>query len=98
MSPGVPDVESPQDVPITVPELRRERVVVRRRRAHSRHRRSGQWAARTSRRKTLRAFAVCAGVLVLMAVGLYFSLARQEIPPAESSLSIPAIASPAVTV
>ena len=98
MSPGVPDVESPQDVPITVPELRRERVVVRRRRAHSRHRRSGHWAARTSRRKTLRAFAVCAGVLVLMAVGLYFGLARQENPPAESSRSIPAMASPAVTV
>lgn len=97
MTPGAPDVDSPPDVPSTVPELRRERVVVRRRRAHSRHRRGGHWAARTSRRKTLRAFAVCAGVLVLMAVGLYFGLARQDLPPAESSRCIPASSSPVVT-
>jgi hypothetical protein len=97
MSPGAPDVDRSQDVSISVPELRRERMVVRRRRAHSRHRRGGRWAARTSRRKMLRAFAVCAGILVLMAVGLCFGLARQDLPPAESSRSNPAIASPAVT-
>ena len=97
MTPGAPDVDSPQDVSSPVPEMRRERVVVRRRRAHSRHRRGGHWAARTSRRKMLRAFAVCAGVLVVMAVGLYFGLARQDLAPAEGSRSVPAIASPAVT-
>jgi len=97
MTPGAPDVDSPQDVSSPVAELRRERVAVRRRRAHSRHRPGGRWTARTSRRKVLRAFAVCAGVLVLMAVELYFGLARQELTPAESSRSDPAIASPAVT-
>ena len=96
MTPGAPDVDSPQDVSMPVPALRRERVVVRRRRAHSRHRPGGRWAARTSRRKVLRAFAVCAGILVLMAVGLYFGLEHHEHPPAESSRSIPGIASPAV--
>jgi hypothetical protein len=94
MTPGAPDVDSPQDVSISAPELRRERVAVRRRRAHSRHRVGGRWAARTSRRKMLRAFAVCAGILVLMAVGLYFGL---ELAPGESSRSIPAIAAAAVT-
>jgi len=93
MTPGAPDVDSPQDVSIPVPELRRERVAVRRRRAHSRHRPGGHWAARTSRRRVLRAVAVCAGILVLMAVGLYFGLERL---PADSSRRIPAIASPAV--
>ena len=39
---------------------------------------------------------VCAGILVLMAVGLYFGLEHHEHPPAESSRSIPGIASPAV--
>jgi hypothetical protein len=38
----------------------------------------------------LRAFVVCAGVLVLMAVGLYFGLSRQEVPPAEGVLPAPA--------
>ena len=95
MTPGAPDVDSPQDVSIPVPQVRRERVAVRRRRAHSRrHRPGGDWAARTSRRKMFRAFAVCAGILVLMAVGLYFGLA-QDILPAEGSRSMPAIGSPA---
>jgi hypothetical protein len=87
MTPGAPDVDSPQAVPVP-PSLRRERVVVRRRRAHSRHR-TGRWTARSSRRRTLRAFVVCAGVLVLMAVGLYFGLARQESAPAEGALPAP---------
>jgi hypothetical protein len=97
MTPGAPDVDSPHDVSISVPELRRERVVVRRRRAHSRHRRGRDWAARTSRRKVLRAFAVCAGILVLMAVGLYLGLERHELSPAENSRRIPAIVSPVGT-
>jgi hypothetical protein len=90
MTPGAPDVESPEDARIA-PAVRRERVVVRRRRAHSRHR-TGRWTARTSRRRTLRALVVCAGVLVLMAVGLYMGLARQEIPPAEGAGPAPASA------
>ena len=96
MTPVAPDVDSPQDVPIAVPESRRERVVVRRRRAHGRRRPAGQWTARVSRRKVFRAFAVCAGILVLMAVGLYFGLERQEASPAESLRTIPATACPAV--
>ena len=97
MTPGAPNVDSPQDVSIPVAELRHERVVVRRRRTHSRHRTGGRWAARTSRRRVFRAFAVCAGILVLMAVGLYFGLESHALTPAGGSRGIPAIASPAVT-
>jgi hypothetical protein len=97
MTPGAPDVASPKEVSIPVRELRRERVVVQRRRAHRRHRPGGHWAARTSRHKLFRAFAVCAGILVLMAVGLYFGLERREAPPAASSRTTPAVGPPAVT-
>jgi len=97
MTPGAPDVDSPQDVSIPVPELRRERVAVRRRRAHTRRHVGGRWVARTSRRKVLRVVALCAGILVLMAVGLYFGLESHELRPAGSLRGIPAIASPAVT-
>ena len=85
MTPGAPDVESPRDVSTAVPAIRRERVVVRRRRAHSRRHHRQEWTARASRRKVVRAFVVCAGVLVLMALGLYFGLSRQEVAPAEGS-------------
>ena len=88
---GAPDVDSPPDVSIAVPEIRRERVAVRRRRGRSRHR-SGQWTARSSRRRAVRAVVVCAGVLVLMALGLYFGLSRQEMAPAESSMRKPIVA------
>jgi hypothetical protein len=84
MTEGAPDVDRPQDVSIVVPEIRRARVVVRRR-AHGGHTRR-RWTARASRRRTLRAAFVCAGVLVLMAVGLYFGLSRQEAAaPAEGA-------------
>jgi hypothetical protein len=33
-------------------------------------------------------FMVCAGVLVLMGLGLYFGLSRQEVAPAESAAPI----------
>jgi hypothetical protein len=95
MMQGAPDVESPPDVSIAVPEIRRERVVVRRRRGRSRPR-VGQWSAMRSRRRTVRAFLVCTGVLVLMALGLYFGLSRQEIAPAESSMRKPMIAAAGV--
>ena len=87
MAHGAPEVDSPQDLSILVPEIRRERVVVRRRRANSRHRKHhGAWAARRSRRKAVRAVVVCAGVLMLMALGLYYGLSKQDTAPAESSV------------
>jgi hypothetical protein len=73
------DVVSPLE-----PELHRERVTVRRRRARSARspqsdsRQSAKWVATRSRRRTARAFALCAGVLLLMAIGLYFGLSHQE--------------------
>src|SRR5262245_18941221 len=85
MIPDEPLVGSSQEGPIPVSETRRERVVVRRRRAQSRPQ-AGQWTARRPRRKILRAVFVCTGVLLLMAVGLYLGLARQDIAPAESKL------------
>ena len=87
------DVESPRDVPVATPEPHHERMQrVRRRRPGSRRHRSGTWTARSSRRKAIRAFVVCAGVLVLMAIGLYFGLSRQNTEPAESSLDAPVMA------
>ena len=83
------DVESPSDVSVARPELHRERVVVRRRRGRSRRHRSGTWTARASRRKAIRAVVVCAGVLVLMAIGLYFGLSRQNTTPSDE-LAAPA--------
>ena len=86
MAYGAPEVDSPQeDAPIVVPDSRRERVVVRRRRARGRHHKRGVWTARASRRKTVRAIVVCATALVLMALGLYYVLSRQESAPAEGS-------------
>jgi hypothetical protein len=98
MTEGAPDVESPQDVSRVLPEIRRERVVVRRRRARNRHHHRVSWSARASRRKIVRAFVVCAGVLVLMALGLYFGLSRQEMAPAEGSLHRHAVALSTVRV
>ena len=86
MAYGAPEVDSPQeDAPIAVPDIRRERVVVRRRRARGRHHKRGVWTARASRRKAVRAILVCATVLMLMALGLYYGLSRQESAPAEGS-------------
>jgi hypothetical protein len=86
MAYGAPEVDRPQeDAPIVVPDIRRERVVVRRRRARGRHHKRGVWTARASRRRVVRAIVVCATVLVLMALGLYYGLSRQESAPAEGS-------------
>ena len=88
---GEPVSGNSQEAPIPVSEPRRERVVVRRRRAHSR-RGTGRWTARKSRRKIIRAAVVCAGVLLLMMIGLYLGLARQDMAPAESKLHGPLLA------
>ena len=88
---GEPLAGSSEEAPVVVPTAHRERVVVRSRRAHSRQR-SGQWTARRSRRKILRAAFVCTGVLLLMAVGLYLGLSRQDTMPAESRLQGPMLA------
>jgi hypothetical protein len=93
MTPGAPDVQSPHDVPGSSPAIYRERVVVRRRRAKSQRRHQHRsWTARASRRRIIRAFVVYTGVLVLMALGLYFGLSRQEVSPAEGSLKKTAVA------
>jgi hypothetical protein len=59
-----------------LPTLRKERVTVRKRRA--RRRVTREWTARSSRRRTMRTFVVCVGVLLVMAGLLYFGLSRQE--------------------
>jgi hypothetical protein len=86
MAYGAPEVDSPhEDAPIVVPEIRRERVVVRRRRGRGRHHKRGVWTASASRRKAVRAVLVCAAVLVMMALSLYYGLSRQESAPSETS-------------
>jgi hypothetical protein len=64
--------------------LTRQRVVVRKRRPRGPHK-SRHWAARASRRRTVRAAVVCVGVLLLMAAGLYLGLSRQDSSPAEGA-------------
>jgi|KBSMisStandDraft_5_1062788.scaffolds.fasta_scaffold162723_2 hypothetical protein len=88
---GEPLAGSSEEAPVVVPAARRERVVVRRRRGNSRPR-TGRWTAARSRRRILRAAVVCTGVLLLMAVGLYLGLSRQDTVPAESRLHGPALA------
>jgi hypothetical protein len=51
--------------------------VVRRRRARTAPS-TRQWVAARSKRRVLRTAAVCTGVLLLMALGLYFGLSRQD--------------------
>jgi hypothetical protein len=97
MTEGAPDVESPRDVSRVVPEIR-ERVVMRRRRSRQPRRRlQVTWSVRASRRKIVRAFVVCTGVLVLMALSIYFGLSRQ-MAPGEGSMHRPALAPIAVRV
>ena len=82
-----PVVDSPPDVAAPVPH--RERVG-RRRRSHGRRRGTRDWAAQRSRRQIFRAAIVCAAVLLSMAVGLYFGLARQDAAPAEGKRQVAA--------
>ncbi len=85
MAPGAPEVDSPRDVSIVVPEIRRGRVVVRRRRARGHKHNDGTWATRGSRRKVVHAIIVCVAVFLLMGVGLYFGICWAESKPGESA-------------
>ncbi len=58
----------------------RRQVAVRRRRSRKSVRRD-RWIVARSRNRTFRTAAVCAGVLLLMALGLYFGLSHQDSPP-----------------
>ena len=51
---------------------------------------------RRSRREKVRTVAVCTGALLLMALGIYFGLSRQEAPPAEGAA--PAVAARPVSI
>jgi preprotein translocase subunit SecG len=62
----------------SVPASQRERITVRRRRARQGHRPGPKWGAARSRRQLVRTFALCAGALLVMAIGLYFGLSHQE--------------------
>ena len=65
-------------------EKLRERVVARRRLEQLEN---AKRIGNRSRRQKVRMVAVCVGTLLLMAVGLYFGLARQEAsPPVEGAV------------
>ena len=90
MIPGELGVRSSVTAPTTVAEPQPERGAVRRRRSGRNRGRSKQWNVRSSRKRTVRTFVVCASVLLLMALGLYFGLSREETRPSETSaISIP---------
>lgn len=75
-------------------EPRRERVRVRHRRARQgRSSSHGRWVTPSrSRRRAVRTFALCTGVLLLMAIGLYFGLARREnATPSEAAIRVGAV-------
>jgi len=83
MSASETDVDSPPDVPVATPELRGERVQRvsgRRRRSRGHRGRRRSWTP-AARRGALRALLVSVGVLVLMAIGLYFGLSDQSAAP-----------------
>ncbi len=70
-------------------EAQRQRVRVKRRRPRPGHHRSEvqHGAAARARQRAVRIFALSTGVLLLMALGLYFSLSRQEsAAPAEGAI------------
>jgi hypothetical protein len=75
----------------TLEELR-ERAIARRRRTRQNRRQSAKWVVNRSRREKVRTLAVCAGALLLMALGLYFGLAHQEgSSPVESVAPVGAV-------
>ena len=76
-------------IPGEVSARRNVHQVVRRRRSSRRHR-PLNWSARTARKRLVRTSLVVASVLVLMALGLYYGLARQEAAPADGTSRAPA--------
>ena len=67
--------------PYTLEELRL-RAVARRR---LEQRQTAKWFGNRARREKMRTVAVCLGTLLLMALGLYFGLSRQEASPVEGA-------------
>ena len=63
--------------PDPLPHPERQSYVVRKRRARG-SRTKQRWVAARSRRRIIRTAAVCTGVLLLMALGLYLGLERQD--------------------
>jgi hypothetical protein len=99
MADGQPSVDRDGDrsgngtvSPFTLEELR-VRAVARRRLEQQE---SAKRIVSRSRRERVRTVAVCTGALLLMALGLYFGLSRQEAPPAEGAA--PAGAAPSVSI
>jgi hypothetical protein len=99
MANGQPSVDRDRDrsgngtvSPFTLDELR-VRAVARRRLEQQE---SAKRIVSRSRRERVRTVAVCTGALLLMALGLYFGLSRQEAPPAEGAA--PAYAAPSVSI
>jgi hypothetical protein len=67
----------------------RVRAVARRRIARGQ---TAKWVGNRSRRKKIHTLAVCVGTLLLMAIGLYFGLSRQEATgPVESVAPMAAV-------
>jgi hypothetical protein len=87
MMDGQPNPGGNLATPAAAPALQHEPVSVRRRRARRGHqsgRRTGRWVVR-SRNRWVRTVALCTGVLLLMAIGLYFGLAHQESAPSDGA-------------
>ncbi len=87
MTDGQPNTGGSVVTPTIAPAFQPEQGSVRRRRSRRARRgahRSGRWVVRT-RNRWMRTFALCAGVLLLMALGLYFGLAHQEAAPSEGA-------------
>jgi hypothetical protein len=84
---GPPNSGGNLATPAIAPTLQHERLSVRRRRTRRGHQsggHTGRWAVR-SRNRWVRTLALCTGVLLLMALGLYFGLAHQETAPSDGA-------------
>jgi hypothetical protein len=85
MMDGQPNSGGEVAVPRAAPEHARGSVRRRRaRRGHHSEHRTGRRVVR-SRNRWVRTLALCTGVLLLMALGLYFGLARQESAPSDGA-------------
>ena len=76
------DFASSDSGPVLSSDSERARTVVRRRRRRPARRQGvGRWVAARGRRRRIGIFAVSAGVLLLMALGLYIGLMQQNSGP-----------------